>query len=164
MDEELQKYGISMDFPHKLVSVLLKINQLGYDPLKIVSFVVRIKSLRETERMLRKNCAMLESRATRFREVLPMCEQVKRLGIGFSELVAFHTAVIKRADFENIPTESPEYRVMEEIESYERVGGLKNEISKLVMQKYTVDQIWPLTIICLCKSMSGTCRCGCGHC
>jgi hypothetical protein len=31
--------------------------------------------------------------------------------------------------------------LMEEIESYERVGGLKNEISKLVMQKYTVDQI-----------------------
>jgi hypothetical protein len=55
--------------------------------------------------------------------------------------VAFHTAVIKRADFENIPEEGAAYRVMEEIESYERVGGLKNEISNLVMQKYTIDQI-----------------------
>jgi hypothetical protein len=64
-----------------------------------------------------------------------------RLGIGFSEMVAFHTAVIKRADFENIPEEGAAYRVMEEIESYERVGGLKNEISNLVMQKYTIDQI-----------------------
>jgi hypothetical protein len=30
---------------------------------------------------------------------------------------------------------------MEEIESYERIGGLKNEISNLVMQKYAIDQI-----------------------
>jgi hypothetical protein len=70
-----------------------------------------------------------------------MCEQVKRLGIDFSELVAFHTAVIKRADSGNLPKESATYRVMEEIEHYERVGGLKNEISKLVMQKYAIDQI-----------------------
>ncbi|WP_162478177.1 hypothetical protein [Nitrososphaera sp. AFS] len=70
-----------------------------------------------------------------------MCEQVMRLGIGFSELVAYHTAVIKRADLGNIPTESAAYRVMEEIESYERIGGLKNEISNLVMQKYAIDQI-----------------------
>jgi hypothetical protein len=34
------------------------------------------------------------------------------------------------------------YRVMEDIENYDRMGGLKNEISKLVMQKYTIEQIW----------------------
>jgi hypothetical protein len=44
LEEELKKYGFSMDSPRKLVSVLLKINQVGYDPLKIVSFVARIKS------------------------------------------------------------------------------------------------------------------------
>jgi hypothetical protein len=30
---------------------------------------------------------------------------------------------------------------MEEIENYERIGGLKNEISKMVMQKFAIDQM-----------------------
>jgi DNA repair exonuclease SbcCD ATPase subunit len=83
LDEELEKYGFSMNSLQKLVSVLLKINQLGYDALKIVKEWARIKSLKQTERILNKNCTTLESRAARFREVLPMCEQVMRLGIGF---------------------------------------------------------------------------------
>jgi hypothetical protein len=141
LDEELKKYGFSLESPRKLVSLLLKINQIGYDALKIVSFVARIKSLKQTERILKNNCTTLEARTTRYREVLPMCVQIMRLGIGFSEMVAFHTAVIKRADSGNIPKESAAYRVMEEIENYERIGGLKNEISKLVMQKFTIDQI-----------------------
>jgi len=32
----LRKYGLSMEPPRKLVSVLLKINRLEYDALKIV--------------------------------------------------------------------------------------------------------------------------------
>jgi len=70
-----------------------------------------------------------------------MCEQIMRLGIGFPELLAFHGAVMKKSDTENIPMETAAYRVMEDIENYGRIGDLKNEISKLVMQKYTIDQI-----------------------
>lgn len=33
------------------------------------------------------------------------------------------------------------YRVMEDIEDYDIIVGLKNEISKLVMQKYAMDQM-----------------------
>jgi hypothetical protein len=46
LEEELQKYGLSMESTQKLVSVLLKLNLLGYDALKIVSFMARIKSLK----------------------------------------------------------------------------------------------------------------------
>ena len=31
---------------------------------------------------------------------------------------------------------------MEDIENYDKLGGLKNEISKLIMQKYTIDQMY----------------------
>lgn len=88
LEEELQKHGFSMESPHKLVSVLLKINPLGYDALKLVKELARIKSIKQTERILNKNCT-LESRNVRLKEILPMCEQVMKLGIGFSELVAF---------------------------------------------------------------------------
>jgi len=30
---------------------------------------------------------------------------------------------------------------MEDIENYHKIGGLKNEISKMVMQQYTIGQI-----------------------
>jgi hypothetical protein len=46
LEEELQRYGLSMESPRKLVSVLLKINQLGYDAIKIVKELARIKSLK----------------------------------------------------------------------------------------------------------------------
>lgn len=83
---------------------------------------------------------MLESRASQHKEIILLCEQLVSLGIGFSELVAFHTAVIKRSDSANIPMESVAYRVMEEIENYDRMMGLQNEISKLLIQKYTIEQ------------------------
>jgi hypothetical protein len=94
-----------------------------------------------TERVLKKNCLALESRAARLKEVLPMCEQVMRLRIGFSELVAFHPAVMKRADFENISTESAAYRVMEEIESYSKLGGMKEQLVKVGNQLFITNEI-----------------------
>ena len=33
------------------------------------------------------------------------------------------------------------YRVIEEIENYNRIGGMKNEISNLVMQKIAINQM-----------------------
>jgi hypothetical protein len=64
-----------------------------------------------------------------------------RLRIGFSELVAFHPAVMKRADFENISTESAAYRVMEEIESYSKLGGMKEQLVKVGNQLFITNEI-----------------------
>jgi hypothetical protein len=55
--------------------------------------------------------------------------------------LAFHGAVTKKADLEYLPIDKAAYRVMEDIEYYDRIVGLKNEISKLVMHKYTIDQV-----------------------
>jgi hypothetical protein len=136
LKEELEKYGFSMESPRKLVSVLLRVNQMGYDPIKIVKELAWIKSLKR----LKNEYTPLELRAARYREVLPMCEQIMKLRIGFSELVAFHTAVMKRADSGNIPMESAAYRVMEEIENYQRIMDLREVISNLLVQKYTIEQ------------------------
>jgi hypothetical protein len=48
---------------------------------------------------------------------------------------------MKKSDSENLPVPTAAFRVMEDIESYDRVGGLKDEISKLIMQKYTIEEI-----------------------
>jgi hypothetical protein len=77
----------------------------------------------------------------RYKEVLPMCEQVMRLGIGFPGLLALDTAVVNKVARDKLPREAAAYRVMEDIENYNKIGGLKNEISKMVMQQYTFGQI-----------------------
>jgi hypothetical protein len=77
---------------------------------------MQIKSLRQKERQLEENCKILESRISRCREVLPLCEQIMHIGIGFPELVALHTAVLKKSDMDKLPVKTAGYRVMKEIE------------------------------------------------
>lgn len=48
---------------------------------------------------------------------------------------------MKRSISENLPMKIAAYRVMEDIENYDRMGGLNDEISNLVVQKYTFEQI-----------------------
>jgi hypothetical protein len=77
---------------------------------------------------------------TRYRDLLPLCEELVSFGIGFPELLAFHSAVLKKADTENLRMDTAAYRVVEEIEDYTMIIGMKNEISRLAMQKYAISQ------------------------
>lgn len=70
-----------------------------------------------------------------------MCEQVMRARIGFPELLAFHTAVIKKAEKDNLSRQAAAYRIIEDIENYEKIGGLQNEISKMAVQQYAIRQM-----------------------
>ena len=83
----------------------------------------------------------LEAQLDRYKDVLPLCEQILRAGIGFPELLAYHSTVVNKAAMDKLPREAAAYRVMEDIENYDKIGGLKNEISKMAMQQYTIGQI-----------------------
>jgi len=43
-----------------------------------------------------------ESCAVRYKQLLRLCGQIVRFGIGIGELLAFHAAVMKKVDMENI--------------------------------------------------------------
>src|SRR5437667_11053899 len=90
LENELKKYGLSIENSHRFASVLQAIDQIGYDPRQIVRELAGRKSLRWTERILKNNCKMWESRAVRCKEIIPLCEQIVPFGIGFSELAALH--------------------------------------------------------------------------
>jgi hypothetical protein len=91
-----------------------------------------IRSLKQTEYRLKINCKMWESRAARFKELVPMCQQIVRLGIGIEELLAFHAAVFKKADMDGLPTGTAPYRIMEDIENYNRLGGVKKQLNDTI--------------------------------
>ena len=141
LEEELKKHGLSIEDPHILLSVLKTIRHIGYNPQKIVSEFSRIKSIRQTEKRLRANCKIFESRMAICQEVLPMSEQIVRLGIGVPELLALHTAVLKKADTDNLSRERAAYHVIEEIRDYNNLGGMKKQLSDVSLQIFTMNQI-----------------------
>jgi hypothetical protein len=107
---------------------------MGYDPQKIVSFVVRIKSLKQTERILKHSCRVLESRASRYKEIIPLCGQIASLGIGFSELAAFHAAVMKKSDVEKIPFGNAAFALIDGIDISNKLIDARKQLNDTWMQ------------------------------
>jgi len=122
------------------LSILRTIKQIGYDPQKIVALFSCIKSLRQTEKGLEDNCKMLEERVARCQSVLPLAEQISRLPIGIGELLAFHTAVSETAEMNNLSMESAAYRVIEDIQYYNKLGGIKKQLSDVSTKVFVMNQ------------------------
>lgn len=96
--------------------------------------------LKQTERQLNNNCKALEARVAAYMEVLPMCKQVVGLGIGLPELLALHTAVLNKADTDNLPRQAAAYCVMEDIEDYNKLIGMKKQLNDVATQIFMMNQ------------------------
>jgi hypothetical protein len=90
--------------------------------------------------MLQNDCKMLEERMARCQSVFSLCEQIVRLRIGMGELFAFHTAVSEKAELHNL-SESAAYRVIEDIQDYDKLGGMKKQQSDVALQIYAMNQL-----------------------
>ncbi|MGA8082681.1 MAG: hypothetical protein WCC17_00615 [Candidatus Nitrosopolaris sp.] len=49
---------------------------------------------------------------------MPLAEQIMRLKVDIGELLAFHSAVLEKADMERIPLDAAAYRIVEDIRYY----------------------------------------------
>jgi hypothetical protein len=54
--------------------------------------------------------------------------------MGIGELLAFHSAVYEKADMERIPLDTAAYKIVEDIQHYSQLGGLKKEQERLQQQ------------------------------
>src|SRR5207249_4671590 len=123
----------------RLVSILQRINQTGCDPKKIISELARLKPLQQTERRLKQNCKIWESRAARCKEILPLCEQIVSFGIGFHELAAFHAAVLKKTDVENLSYSEAAYALMNGIDISQKVDDKNKQLNDAIMKVQMVN-------------------------
>jgi hypothetical protein len=120
---ELGKNHLSFEDPSKLVTVLTKIKNYRYDPKKILVEFSDIKSLKRREKALKDNCAMLEKRMSGDRQVIPLLQRIRSMGIGVDKLLPFSLAVNEKARTCNLPISAAAYRVMEDIENYTELAG-----------------------------------------
>ena len=65
-------------------------------------------------------------------------DQIVRLRI---ELLAFHTAVFEKAEMHNLSMESAAYRVIEDIQYYNKLGGVKKELSDVTTKIFVMNQL-----------------------
>jgi hypothetical protein len=76
-----------------------------------------------------------------YRQVLPLIQRIQAMGIDIDKLIPFNVAVNEKARTSKLSISAAAYRVIEDIENYNRIGGMKNEISNLVMQKIAITQM-----------------------
>jgi hypothetical protein len=138
---ELSRHNLSSEEPKRLVTVLNNMKHCRYDPKKIVAEFARLNSLRGSERLLKKNCQILENRMSQYKQVLPHLLQIRSWGIGIDKLSTFSIAVNEKAQKYNLSISAAAYRLIEDIENYNRIGGMNREIARLAVQICTMNQI-----------------------
>ncbi len=74
------------------------------------------------------------------RSILAICEQIIRLRFWLGELLAFNTAVSEMDEMQDLSMESAAYRVIEDIQYYTKLGGMKKELYNTSMPVFIMSQ------------------------
>jgi hypothetical protein len=89
---------------------------------------------------LKHHCKVLSEQVKECNNVLPLAQKIKAMNIDIKELLGFHTVVNQIAKQYNLPPSVAALRLFDEIRDYDKIGGLKKELSGLYLQKYALVQ------------------------
>jgi hypothetical protein len=79
--------------------------------------------------------------AAKYKNILPLVEEISALQIGVEDLIAFKIGINEAVKLYNLPPLTATLRLIDDIKKYNKIDGLKKELSSLYMQKYTLDQV-----------------------
>jgi hypothetical protein len=137
---ELEKHGLSTHDIHKLLNVLINAKKYGFDGKEIAEKLYNFKFLEWKEKELKDKRKKLSKRISKYKDVVPLIEDIAALGIGIDELLALKVVIKEAAKHYNLPFVGAALRLIDDIKSYNKINGLKRELDKLSIQKYTLDQ------------------------
>jgi transposase-like protein len=141
MKAEMQRYGIGPEVPRKIQACFQQLKDANYDAEEVIAGYANMETLRKERMELDEERLAFEARLATVKDVLPLAEQITRLEMGISELLAFHTAVYEKADMERIPLDTAAYKIVEDIRNYSQLGGLKKEQNRLQQQIFMSNMI-----------------------
>ncbi|MFL6361729.1 MAG: hypothetical protein ACJ72V_20635 [Nitrososphaeraceae archaeon] len=141
VSEKLNEYSLSFHDTDKLLNVLTNTKEIGFDVKKIVAKLRKIKRLDKKEKGLENNCTILSRMLEEYKEIIPLAKKIVGMNIGINELLVFDNAVNQIAKKYNLPTSMAASRLLNEIRDYDKIGGMKREISRLSQQLIVVDGI-----------------------
>jgi CheY-like chemotaxis protein len=141
LNEELEKHGLSTQDIDKLLNLLLNAREYQFDAKKIVGKLRGIQRLEKKEKQLRGRCEIFTKQAAKYKSILPLVEEISALQIGVEELIAFKIGINQAAKHYDLSPLASTLRLIDDIKKYNKIDGLKKQLSSLYMQKYTVDQV-----------------------
>ncbi len=142
LHEKLNEYDLSFQDIEKLLNVLVNAKENGFDAKKIVEKLKRIKRLQNKEDKLRRHCEVLSEQVKKCNNVLPLAQKIVALNIDIQQLLVFDNTVNQLAKQYNLPPYVAALRLFNDITYYNKMGGLKKEVSRLSQQVFVVNGVW----------------------
>ncbi len=141
LNEKLKEHGLSTDDIDKLLNVLLNAKRYGFDGKEIAEKLYNIQDLELKEKELKDKRKKLSKKISKYKDVVPLTEDIAALGIGIDELLALKVGIKQAAKRYNLPFFGATMRLIDDIKKHNKIDDLKRELSSLYMQKYTLDQV-----------------------
>ena len=101
--DELDKYGLSTDDIDKLLNLLLNAKSYGFDAKEIATKLYSIQELEWKEKQLKDKCRKLSKRMSKYKDVVPLTEDIAALQIGIDELIALKVGINEAAKLYKLP-------------------------------------------------------------
>ncbi len=140
LNEKLKEHGLSTQDIDKLLNLLLNAKKYGFDGKEIADKLYNIQELEWKEKELKDKCKKLSKRISKYKDVVPLTEDISALGIGIDELIALKVGINEAAKHYNLPSLTATLRLIEDIKKYNKINGLKKELSALYLRKFAINE------------------------
>jgi hypothetical protein len=123
----------------------------GFDSKKIVRKLQSIERLEKRKNRAKKNYEMYSKLLRKCKDVLPLTEEIAELQIGVDELIALKTGINQAVKLYKLPPLAATLRLIEDINKYEKLGGLERELQRLSLQKFAIAESYARQSVALTK-------------
>jgi hypothetical protein len=115
--EKLGKHGISTKDIDKLLKLLLSAKRYGFDGKEIASKLYNIQELEWKEKQLKDKCKKLSKRISKYKDIVPLTEDIAALQIGIDELIALKAGISEAAKLYNLPALTATLQLINDIKN-----------------------------------------------
>jgi hypothetical protein len=90
---------------------------------------------------LKSSCEALSKKEARYKDLIPFTEEIVSLGVGIQELIGLDIGIKEAAKVYNMSFFNSTMKLIEDVKSYNKIGGLKKEVSMLSQQIFVLNGI-----------------------
>jgi hypothetical protein len=99
------------------MNLLKNAKRYGFDGKEIADKLYNIQELEWKEKQLKDKCKTFSKRVSKFKDVVPLTEDIAAWGIGIDELLAIKIGINQVAKFYNLPFVSATMHLIEDIKN-----------------------------------------------
>jgi hypothetical protein len=140
LKEELGKHGILIQDIDKLLNLLSNAKENGFDSRLIVRKLRSIRRLEKKQDRLKINCELYSKQLQEYKDILSFTEQIAALQIRIDELIALKAAINQAVKHYNLPSLTATLQLIDDIKKYNKIDGLKKELSVLYLRKFAINE------------------------